>query len=320
MNGARNVLVAGLGGLGDFISRWPLWQSLRRSFPRAEISYLGYRRHGMLLLAAGLCDRLLDFDDRRWATAAALPTGTDLVISVLGARGRPWLERAIGTHACRVVEIEPFPSQGSAIAVHRHIFSQVQSAGLVDPGPLGVPIPGDARARADGYWRASGMAGTRVIAIHPGSGSGSKNWPPERFEALAMSLIAEGMSVLVLRGEAEGDSPFADNPSLHEVREPDLQHLAALLALCDGYVGNDCGVSHLAALIGVRSLVIFGPTDPAVWAPAGEHVKVVTRRTPCAPCSGEKRKACAERRCLTELSVEDLLAAVQRQKLVNGSG
>jgi ADP-heptose:LPS heptosyltransferase len=54
----------------------------------------------------------------------------------------------------------------------------------------------------------------------------------------------------------------------------DLYQLACHLAQASLYVGNDSGITHLAAAVGTPVLALFGPTDPAVWAPRGEHVRV----------------------------------------------
>jgi heptosyltransferase-2 len=59
------------------------------------------------------------------------------------------------------------------------------------------------------------------------------------------------------------------------VRIDDLYHLACWLRQARLYVGNDSGISHLAAAVGIPTVAIFGPTDPAVWAPRGAHVAVV---------------------------------------------
>lgn len=88
------------------------------------------------------------------------------------------------------------------------------------------------------------------LALHPYSGSATKNWPLENFEALARLLPFEWC---------------------HD-RFEDLGELAAWLAGARLFVGNDSGITHLAAAVGTPTLVLFGPTDPAVWAPAGAHV------------------------------------------------
>ena len=103
--------------------------------------------------------------------------------------------------------------------------------------------------------------------IHPFSGSTRKNWPLEKFRAVAAHL-ERIMPVYWCRG--------AEDPPLPEaVRIDDLYQLACWLAKARVYVGNDSGITHLAAAVGTPVLALFGPTDPAVWAPRGPHVRVV---------------------------------------------
>lgn len=101
--------------------------------------------------------------------------------------------------------------------------------------------------------------------IHPFSGSRRKNWPLEKFRELATQL---NMPVRWCAGAEE---------SLDDAeRFTDLYKLACLLASSRIYIGNDSGITHLAAAAGARVIAIFGPTDPIVWAPRGERVAVVS--------------------------------------------
>ena len=101
--------------------------------------------------------------------------------------------------------------------------------------------------------------------IHPFSGSPRKNWPLEKFRAMAAKLP---MPVHWCAGD--DDPPLPD-----AVRFDDLYELACFLARARLYIGNDSGITHLAAAVGTPTLAIFGPTNPAVWAPRGDHVRVV---------------------------------------------
>jgi hypothetical protein len=113
------------------------------------------------------------------------------------------------------------------------------------------------------------------ILIHPGSGSPAKNWPAERFAA---SIAALNTPVRLIVGEADDAAAAAVEKSLGRPLpqlRADLPELAARLAGCRAYLGNDSGVSHVAGLCGARSVVLFGPTDPCVWRPLGAAVHVL---------------------------------------------
>ena len=102
--------------------------------------------------------------------------------------------------------------------------------------------------------------------IHPFSGSPRKNWPLEKFRQLARGLERR-MPVRWCAGQ--------EDPLLSDAhRFDDLYELACWLAQASLFIGNDSGITHLAAAVGTPVLAIFGPTDPAVWAPRGEHVRI----------------------------------------------
>jgi heptosyltransferase III len=102
--------------------------------------------------------------------------------------------------------------------------------------------------------------------IHPFSGSLRKNWPLEKFRRMARGL-ERTMTVRWCAGRE-------DPPIEGAVFIDDLYELACWLAKARLYIGNDSGITHLAAAVGTPVLALFGPTDPAVWAPRGAHVRV----------------------------------------------
>ncbi len=100
--------------------------------------------------------------------------------------------------------------------------------------------------------------------IHPFSGSKSKNWPLDRYQELAGCLPYE---IDWLAGPEE---------HLPEGRRfENLAELAAFVAVARLYIGNDSGITHLAAAVGVKTLAIFGPKSPKIWVPRGKNVEVI---------------------------------------------
>jgi len=114
------------------------------------------------------------------------------------------------------------------------------------------------------------------LAVHPGSGSPRKNWPAERFASL-VEQVADDRPFLLVEGpaDAEAAAPAARLPSVVHARELPPRVLGAVLARAGLYVGNDSGISHLAAAWGAPVITLFGPTDPAQWAPIGPRVRVM---------------------------------------------
>ncbi|WP_347274153.1 glycosyltransferase family 9 protein [Candidatus Kuenenia sp.] len=85
-----------------------------------------------------------------------------------------------------------------------------------------------------------------------------------------------------------------------------LPKLAAILQQCDLFLGNDSGITHLAAATGISTLAIFGSTDSNVWGPRGKSVKICYHPTQCSPCSDEARKDCFPKTCLESITIENM--------------
>lgn len=285
----RRILVCRGGALGDFVVTLPVLAALRRRWPGARLDLLAYPRHAVLAQACGLADgvRSLDdagladwFDDRATdlpAAEAAYAARYDLIISFLhdpAGRVREKLER---TRCGLVVSHTPMVQGRHAID---HFGAALASLGLemVEAVPF-LPLPADVLRRGRDRLR---KLGERVVLLHPGSGSPSKNWPLSHYRELAQRLAAGGggLTPAFLAGEAE--QPIIGELAQEWVVLSGLPVLetAGALAASWGYVGNDSGISHLAAAVGAHVVALFGPTDPAIWGPRGEHVTVLRAEPP----------------------------------------
>ncbi len=114
-----------------------------------------------------------------------------------------------------------------------------------------------------------------AVVIQPFSGSARKSWPLSSFEELARSLTVP-VEWCIGPEEQFPDASKIDN----------LATLAKWISGSCLYIGNDSGITHLAAAVGVPVLALFGPTSPTVWAPRGENVTVL-HRDPLARLSFE---------------------------------
>ena len=117
----------------------------------------------------------------------------------------------------------------------------------------------------------------KFVAIFSGSGSPAKNWPIEKFIALADRLNAETRALFIL-----GPAEAAYKDVLHAagqliIKNQTLGTVAAIVSMATAFVGNDSGVSHLAAATGTPGVALFGPTDPARWRPLG-RITILNRK------------------------------------------
>ena len=128
-------------------------------------------------------------------------------------------------------------------------------------------------------WAAYGLReGERVLAIHPGSGSPAKNWSPQNFAKVA-DWASEQSKVLLISGPAQDgvEEVIGSMKKASRLVADNLPliHLAAVLKMSSAYLGNDSGVTHLAASLGLPTVAIFGPSNPAIWGPRGAGVRIL---------------------------------------------
>lgn len=122
-----------------------------------------------------------------------------------------------------------------------------------------------------------------VLALHPGSGSERKNWPIENWIELAKTLLNGKVlfrAIIFVSGEADEKeitrlrALFKDEAQVRFAHGLPLPQLAALLEQST-FIGHDSGISHLAAAAGARCFLLFGPSDPKVWAPQNTNASVL---------------------------------------------
>ncbi len=274
----RALVIRG-GALGDFLLILPVLDALREAHPRARLEVLAYPGIAALATAGGLVDaaRSIEYGPLAgfFARGAVLDPSLreyfasfDVVISYLYDPDKNFADNLRAAGVKTLVEGPPRPAPTS------HAIDQL-AAPL---GSLGIPLA----RRAVKLDFAPVLQDAPFLAVHPGSGSPSKNWPAARWRELAEGLLAEApdMRLAVIGGEADA----AALDAMRGLRPADrvdfwehlsLRELAPRLAGAALYIGHDTGISHLAAVAGVPSLLIFGATDPGVWAPPHEHVRIL---------------------------------------------
>lgn len=128
------------------------------------------------------------------------------------------------------------------------------------------------------------VAGNKLVVIQPGSGGKSKCWHIDNFLAVAKELASEGIDVIFLLGPAEldrfSDATIKNISSVARcLTNLSLAQVLEILSCANGFIGNDSGITHLAAALGVRTLAVFGPTNSVVYRPIGSAVTVFAKKT-----------------------------------------
>jgi ADP-heptose:LPS heptosyltransferase len=306
---AQRTLVIFPGALGDFLCFLPtLWflsqdkevDLLARSEfadlapPAVKVGSLErYEIRRLFVSGSAREERLRDFFNSYSSVFSWMGSGQSTFVQELDAlsRGR-----------ARV-----FPFQPARMRLHQsEYYLACVSGQALETGKLAITLKPEAIAWSEQYWQQHFLKGKQVMMLAPGSGAREKNWPDASFRVVADWWRRTCGSVVVILGPVEEEK--GDYTALCQgavvARSLTLGKLAALLGRSDLYLGNDSGVSHLAAALGLVTVVLIGPSNVARWAPRGKNVTVVTQNADCAPCTVSTMKGCPHRKCLTTLGPE----------------
>ena len=277
---APRILILRGGAIGDFIVTLPVLQTLRARWPDAEIEIWGYPHIADLAVAAGLAKKVVSLDRaemvRFFVPVPDFATGQEAAIQsfdlILNYLHDPEGQIRSNLHmagAKQVLSGSPLIKRGHAVDF---LLEPLMALALYETGLApALDFPKDTLDRAAARLRALGIQG-KPVSIHPGSGSPKKNWPLDRYIDLIKTLRSRGREVVLVLGEADAplrpalDAALPDIPRLDSLP---LTDLAPALATCSLHIGNDSGITHLAAAVGIPVVALFGPTDPATWSPRG---------------------------------------------------
>jgi lipopolysaccharide heptosyltransferase I len=327
------ILIVKLSSLGDIVHALPLAVALRRGFPKARLDWVVDERYQEILDLVPIVDRRIV-----WRTRSALAWRSvggviaelrsahyDVVVDAQGLLKSAVLARLAGGR--RVVGLprshlrEPaarlFYNEVSQPGSARHVAAinlslasalGVESAATSWEFPLEVR---DTTAVTDLRRRLKRETGAFAV-VNPGAAWPSKQWPAERFGALAARLRdAHGLAVAVLWGPGEKALAeavvAASQGAATATGSTSLGDLAAILKEAALLVSGDTGPLHIGAALGTPIVGLYGPTDPERNGPWAADDLTVSQFTECR-C--QRVRTCrAERWCLDEISVDAVASA-----------
>jgi heptosyltransferase-2 len=300
------VAVRAPNWLGDTVMALPALTAIRAAWPEARITVVG--RWATLLSGQGVADVLLPHPggrdgagERRAIRRAMAASGVDLAVLFAGsfeAALSAWrwgARRRVGfdTDARSALLTEAIPLPSPRLHQIDEYLSLIGALGIEAPArsPRFTPrLDGAAEREVAGLLESVSDGRRRLVGLHLGAAGGpAKRWPVISFARLAGRLVEDELAVVLLGGpDDEGRAAEVlaaarprpaslvgrDRPAL-------LPHLLTRLACL---VSGDTGVSHLAAALGVPTVSLFGPTDPALTAPRGDGTRSLVGAAPCAPC------------------------------------
>jgi ADP-heptose:LPS heptosyltransferase len=303
-----NLLIIHQGALGDFILTFPAVIRLQAYYRAIDV--LCQNQLGKLAGALGLAKNWYALESASWASlftnqidpkikALLKPYGKIILFSLSGQLEKS-INRVTEKPVCRI-PLRPLVQE--RIHVAQFVLDNIFNCGLIkktDAKLDDLPLP----------VRKGRPQNSRKILLHPGAGSIRKRWPVSNFLQMETMLKNDGLKPEFVLGPAEdslaNELQHADR-LVHILH--DLPDLAALLESAGGYIGNDSGASHLAAYLGLPTTVIFGPADPARWAPIGRTVRIVRPELQCRPCFETDQANCDDPQCLEGITPRKVIRA-----------
>ncbi|MDX2215226.1 MAG: glycosyltransferase family 9 protein [Oculatellaceae cyanobacterium bins.114] len=290
------VVVRSLPGLGDLLCCIPAIRALRAALPEAHLTLIGLPWAKSFVQRFGhYFDEFLEFpgcpgipevvlepdqivaflaqaQHRNFDLALQLHgTGTSInhFVMLLGAKQAAGFFPK-GQYCPDPQRFLPYPEHEPEVWRHLRLLEF-----------LGIPLQGDDLEFPihESDWQDWQTIATehnlrpgRYVCIHPGASIKARRWAPEYFALVADALAAQGWQIVLTGTAAEADltqivAETMRAPVVNLAGQTHLGAIAALLSQAQLLVCNDTGVSHLAAALRVRSVVIFSNSDPHRWAP-----------------------------------------------------
>ncbi len=280
---AMNIIMACPYKLGDALLTFPILVALRAKYTHAHITFVGIPAVLPLAQEWHIAEEVREFD-KHWGKLFAddvvhrsklrtLLQQTDLVLGWPTLPAMMLRQNLLEAGARNVIILKP-PDEGGKGSTHvvEHI---AELAGVQPVRPENIVLPDTGPFRTYMY--------KAPVALHPGCME-YRRWPAASFSALIDALFRLRYPVLLLGGPTEAEllktvqqqlTIPPEKGLLTVLDNAPLLELAQQLKQCGCFVGHDTGTSHLAGLLGIPTLVLFGPSNPAIWRPVGPAVKVI---------------------------------------------
>ena len=274
-------------------------RSLRQGRYDLVIDWLGNPRTAMWTALTGAPVRVgYDLPRRSWAYNVKVPRNRDQALNLRSFAGEAFLD------PLRCLGLTPAPWRDSVLSAQQE--TEGNGAGVRD-----------ALVGWSGQWLA--RQGVPVVVVMSATRE-AKKWPALAVVDLLGEMPPLGANPILVTGPGDEWLESALPPELRQrvlAPETNLPELAFLLRQAPLFVGTDCGPRHLAAALGLRTLTVFGPTDPAGWNPPSPRHVSIQHVVECAPCHWDECPV-AGHPCLNELDSGTVLAQVGRMLAIMG--
>jgi 3-deoxy-D-manno-octulosonic-acid transferase/heptosyltransferase-1 len=336
-----NILIIKLSAIGDVIHTLPSLGALRQLYPDAHITWVVEEAAADLIKNHPYLDAVLVSRRKRWSKdvcrgqfrqpleqirsfiKALRQRHYDLVIDIHGlfkssiivflSRGK----RKLGYNSMQELSglflNEKITEDMNKHAIDRYLDFPRYLGAKINRTQFVLPPNNEAQVKVQNLLRKYNLEDKKFIAINSVALWETKLWNNEKFAYLA-DLVNDKLKIKVVftgseEKPIEGITSLMTTENINLGGQTSLPELACLYKKAKMVISTDSGPMHLAAAVGTPVVALFGPTDPARTGPYGSGHTVIRAVLPCSPCYLKK---CSTKKCMENISIEQVFAAVEK--------
>ncbi|OPX41668.1 MAG: hypothetical protein B1H13_00800 [Desulfobacteraceae bacterium 4484_190.3] len=339
-----NILIVKLSAIGDVVHTLPSLAALRKLYPKSHITWVVEEASSDIIRGHPHLDRVIISRRKRWIenlkkfhyikitiSEIRLFIKTlrdrkyDLVIDFHGLSKSSMIvilgggKRKLGYDSMQELSglflNEKIPEDMEKHAVDRYLDFIRYLGTDIDNPEFYIPIEEENRTRVERLLKANGIdINEPFVTVNPVAFWDTKLWEDVKFARLC-DRIAEDLKQKVVFTGNSGDGrikhiqSMMNFPSVNLEGQTTLKDLAYLYKLSVLLVTTDSGPMHIAAAMNAPTVALFGPTDPSRTGPYGKGHIVVRKKMSCSPCFLKK---CDTKRCMKEITVEEVFEAAMQ--------
>jgi heptosyltransferase-1 len=334
----NKILIVRLSAIGDVINTIPTLMALRQNFPKSFIGWAVEDKAGDLLTGNPYLDKVFVWH-RRGNQKITKSIGliqelrrhkfdiaidfqgnlkSGLITSLSGAQTRVGMKPAKEGNALFTNYKVTLPDK-KINRVERNLYILTQlgiNTNVLDWKKIPVLFSPTDESYIDKLLAKNNPSNKSLIILHPGTSEFGifKRWAPAKYAQLADRLAKE-LKALCIISWAGKEKPLAESIAKQMCNKPlisseqlSLNKLAALIKRSSLFIGSDSAPLHLASLLGINVIGLYGPKDPVVYSPflppdATHQAFVIRKNLPCSPC---QKRSCEKPVCMESITVEEV--------------
>ena len=338
-----NILIVKLSAIGDVIHTLPSLSALRKLYPEANITWVVEEDSSDIIKDHPYLNRVIVSHRKRWMAdlkrpRRAIRTIREIKAFIRTLKGRSY-DLVIDFHGLFKSSLIVLLSGGKRKlgydsmqeliglflndkiyedmgkhAVDRYLDFLRYLGADVDNAEFLIPVQEENRNRVKNLLTINNIdRKERFVAVNPVAFWETKLWEDDKFARLCDRITKDLKAKIILTGNRsdgmiEHIQSLMSNPSVNLGGQTTLRDLAHLYKLSSVVITTDSGPMHIATAMGIPVVVLFGPTDPLRTGPYGGGHVVIRKEMSCSPCFLKK---CSSRKCMEEITVEEVFQAVE---------